>query len=75
VLDLRPFQERAAGVVADAVLRPFSPLAYLQDGLAPALPMLIARAGQDRPALNGAAPGCAAPAIWVSSDHGADESE
>src|SRR5262245_5796533 len=32
VLDLRPFQERAAGVVTDAILRAFSPLAHLEDG-------------------------------------------
>jgi acetyl esterase/lipase len=54
VLDLRPFQERAGGAVTDAVLRAFSPVAHVEANTAPALPILIARAGQDQPRLNGA---------------------
>jgi hypothetical protein len=52
VLDLRPFQERAGGVVTDAVLRAFSPVAYVEANTAPALPILIVRAGHDQPRLN-----------------------
>jgi acetyl esterase/lipase len=53
LLDLRPFQGRAAGAVTDAVLHAFSPVAHLEAGAAPAFPILVARAGQDQPTLNG----------------------
>jgi acetyl esterase/lipase len=50
ILDLRPFAGRVP--IADTMLQAFSPLAYVEAGAAPALPMLIARAGLDRPELN-----------------------
>jgi acetyl esterase/lipase len=52
LLALQPFQGRAAGAVTEAMLRAFSPAAYLEAATAPALPILIARAGQDQPTLN-----------------------
>lgn len=53
LLDLRPFQGRADATVTDAILQAFSPAAYVEAGTAPALPILVARAGQDQPTLNG----------------------
>jgi acetyl esterase/lipase len=52
LLDLLPLIPHLADVVSAATLREFSPLDALQQGHATDLPLLIARAGQDRVEMN-----------------------
>lgn len=54
VMDLRPLasEEEIAGSVAVATLQRFSPVAAIEETGTISTPMLVARAGQDHPALN-----------------------
>jgi acetyl esterase/lipase len=52
LLDLQPLIPHLADVVSVATLRQFSPLDALQQGSAPDLPLLVARAGKDRVEMN-----------------------
>jgi acetyl esterase/lipase len=51
VMDLQPQRSRIPETVSDDTLREFSPISYLADG-EDLPPMLISRAGLDRPGLN-----------------------
>ena len=54
VMDLRPLAsaEEMADVVTMETLKRFSPVAAVEEGGGRSLPLLVARAGQDNPALN-----------------------
>lgn len=64
VMDLRPQRARIDGAVSDDTLREFSPVSYLADteGIPP---MLMSRAGLDRPELNATIEQFVAQAIAV----------
>jgi dienelactone hydrolase len=53
MLDLRHLRDQIPDTVSDDVLEDFSPICHLREG-AEAPPMLVARAGRDRPAFNDA---------------------
>jgi dienelactone hydrolase len=54
MLDLRHLRGQIPGSVSDEVLEDFSPICHLPAGSPRALPMLIVRAGRDRPVFNDA---------------------